>query len=273
MKHLLHNTDFPLDEILFNGRNKEYGAYALRHDANRILIKATFAGITLFTLIAISPFVIKSLSTKAPVIETGIPTEYTLHNLPIEKDPEPEIQKVSPKINTVNTQVPEPKNKPFKETPPATIKESENAVRGTDEIKGDPPINQNLPPTFVPKTEGNTGSTTNTDDKPKDDNTVKLKVDVEADFPGGINVFRNKVIQNFDPTNFEDSGEKLATTITFIVEKDGTISGIKSDGKDVSFNKQAEQTIKKVKGKWTPAKIKGEPVRSYFRFPISMNFE
>ena len=28
-----------------------------------------------------------------------------------------------------------------------------------------------------------------------------------------------------------------------------------------------------IKGKWNPAKFQGENVRSYFRFPISMQFE
>ena len=39
------------------------------------------------------------------------------------------------------------------------------------------------------------------------------------------------------------------------------------------FNKEAEKTIKGIKGKWNPAKFQGENVRSYFRFPISMQFE
>jgi protein TonB len=62
--------------------------------------------------------------------------------------------------------------------------------------------------------------------------------------------------------------------VTFIVEKDGTISGLKANGKDVEFNNEAIRTIKNVKGLWKPAKNKqGEAVRSYFKFPITMNFE
>jgi hypothetical protein len=43
--------------------------------------------------------------------------------------------------------------------------------------------------------------------------------------------------------------------------------------KKIDFNKEAEKTIKGIKGKWNPAKFQGENVRSYFRFPISMQFE
>jgi len=68
----------------------------------------------------------------------------------------------------------------------------------------------------------------------------------------------------------------MRTTITFIVEIDGTISGIKANGTDADFNSEAIRTVKAIsaKGKWIPGKNKkGESVRSYFRFPISMKFE
>ena len=34
-----------------------------------------------------------------------------------------------------------------------------------------------------------------------------------------------------------------------------------------------KRKVRKINGKWTPAKLKGENVRSYFKFPISMMFE
>nr|WP_260391327.1 energy transducer TonB [Riemerella anatipestifer] len=61
--------------------------------------------------------------------------------------------------------------------------------------------------------------------------------------------------------------------VTFVVERDGTITNVKAEGQNNMFNKEAEKAIKSVKGKWTPAKIKGEAVRSYFRIPVSIKFE
>ncbi|MFC3158778.1 hypothetical protein ACFOEQ_09795 [Chryseobacterium arachidis] len=97
----------------------------------------------------------------------------------------------------------------------------------------------------------------------------------EASFNGGIESFRNKVMNTFDGSGF-DSGDVMKTTITFIVEIDGTISGIKANGADADFNNEAIRTIKTIsaKGKWTPGKNKqGESVRSAFKFPISMKFD
>ena len=65
----------------------------------------------------------------------------------------------------------------------------------------------------------------------------------------------------------------MSTVVTFIVERDGSISSVKAAGKDAAFNREAERTIKSVKGKWVPAKVKGQAVRSYFKFPVSMMFE
>ena len=105
------------------------------------------------------------------------------------------------------------------------------------------------------------------------DNTPATKVDVQAGFNGGIDSFRSKVVQNFSTADFEGTGELMKTTVTFIVEKDGTISNVKATGSDRDFNAEAERTIRTIKGKWTPAKLNGEHVRSYFKFPISMMFE
>ena len=65
----------------------------------------------------------------------------------------------------------------------------------------------------------------------------------------------------------------IKTMITFIVERDGTITNIKADNPNRDFNAEAIRTIKSVKGKWNPAKLEGQNVRSYFRIPVSMKFE
>ena len=74
-------------------------------------------------------------------------------------------------------------------------------------------------------------------------------------------------------TDFEDSGEVLKAVVTFVVEKDGTLSQLKVTGVNPEFNREAENAIKSVKGKWIPAKLDGKVVRSYFKFPISMDFD
>ena len=65
----------------------------------------------------------------------------------------------------------------------------------------------------------------------------------------------------------------LKTTVTFIVERDGSISDVKASGSNSDFNSEAVRTVKSIKSKWVPAKINGQPVRQRFRLPLTMNFE
>jgi len=272
MKHLLQNKEFQLDEILFQGRNKEYGAYALRSEADRILTRSMFAGIAIFGLVAATPFIVNAFKAEAPVTIPGKSGPFIIIDVET-PNVKPPVETVKPpaQVNTVVSQIPNPTANPTKEDPPATIDESKDAVRGFEQIKGDPPVMNFNPP--VVTTTGSGTAEPKTVPIKTDENVVATKVDVEADFSGGIKAFREKMVQNFDTSSFDGIGEKISTTITFIVEKDGTISNIKTSGNDSGFNREAERTIKKIKGKWTPAQLKGEPVRSYFRFPVSMMFE
>lgn len=97
-------------------------------------------------------------------------------------------------------------------------------------------------------------------------------VDQSAEFPGGINLLRKKFADNFDASPMEGEGE-FKTDIRFIVEADGSISQVNAIGSNANFNREAEITIKALRMKFTPAKVNGIPVRSRFRFPVSMNFQ
>ena len=275
MKNLLKNEQFQLDEILFEGKNKAYGAYALRQESDRVLTKAFFVGVMFFGVVVSTPIIMNFLK---PYDDGGIVTpeyfppyditEVNIYDKPIVIPPKDEAQPEN--VATVNTVVPTPTVNPIKQSPPATMDEAKDAVRGFEEKIGSPPITQIQPPVTTPGS-GDQSQPPISNPIPSD-NALYTNVDVEATFNGGINAFRDKVASGFDTGDFDGSGEKLSASITFIVEKDGTISQIKVSGNDQQFNKEAERTIKKVKGKWTPAKVNGQPVRSYFKFPISMTF-
>lgn len=65
----------------------------------------------------------------------------------------------------------------------------------------------------------------------------------------------------------------LMTRVFFVVELDGSLSNVKAYGSNNSFNMQAEKAVKSVKGKWKPAEVNGNSVRSKFSFPMNMRFE
>ncbi|SHF37528.1 energy transducer TonB [Chryseobacterium sp. OV279] len=281
MKHLNQNQEFRFNEVLFEHRNKEYGAYALRNESDRILTKALFVGVSLLAAISITPLVISAFtngsSVHVPV--DGPPVVIKLKKVDDQPKPPVEIVKpvqpvAPPNVKQVDTSVPTPKSdaiEPIKQDKP------KDATPGlVDNLKGEPVKSDSyLPPPPVIGTGPVVKYTPPTAPK-VDDNHIADPTELasEAVFAGGIDSFRNKVMNNFDGSGFGDDGGTMKTVITFIVEKDGTISGLKANGKDADFNNEAIRTIKNIKGLWKPAKNKqGESVRSYFKFPISMNFE
>ncbi|GAB0155268.1 energy transducer TonB [Chryseobacterium sp. Alg-005] len=276
MKHLHESQEFRLNEILFEHRNKEYGAYVLRNESDRLLTKALFVGVGLLAAISITPMVISAFKTEPIVITTTPEGPFILD--PVDVNPPevkpPAVQPARPEVRTYIDAVPTPS---IKAPDKKTEKVPDDAVAG-------PVDNFNAPPTktddYVPPTSNTGRGPIVPEVKPPQPPVEKKNPDVievpavEADFVGGINAFRNKVISNFDGSGFEGSGDLMKTTITFIVETDGTISGIKANGGDADFNNEAIRTIKSIRGKWVPGKNKkGEAVRSYFKFPISMKFE
>lgn len=275
MKNFFKNGEFQLDEILFESRNRAYGAYMLRQDSDRILTRSMFYGVGLFAAAAVLPLVFNQVKTKEPVIisDYGPHRLREVRQVEIPKNPvAPQI--TPPKTATFDSSVPTPSHAPKAEKPAAKIDAYEKAVAGTQDVKGEISSSPYTPPATAPAVAPVVPTAPPVvADPPKDLDKIETAVDVEASFAGGVDAFRSKVQNGFDISAFESSGETLKTIVTFVVERDGTISNIKATGSDAQFNREAENTIRRIKGKWAPAKLKGQAVRSYFRFPITMAFE
>ncbi|SMD02312.1 MULTISPECIES: hypothetical protein [unclassified Chryseobacterium] len=279
MKHLNQNQEFRFNEVLFEHRNKEYGAYALRNESDRILTKALFVGVSLLAAVSITPFVISALQGPEVIQQTWeLPPPMIIPEEPIQKDPPAQIVKPTPteKVKTYDATVPEPKAVVRNEK--ATVIDKVNAVASVQTSQGKETETTSYVAPITPQViGGGTGPSIKTDPivEKTDPKKIETELSVEANFMGGIDSFRNKVMNNFDSSGF-DAEDVMKTTITFIVEMDGSISGIKANGTNADFNNEAIRTIKSISknGKWIPAKNKkGESVRSYFKFPISMKFD
>lgn len=278
MKHMHQNQEFRFNEVLFEHRNKQYGAYVLRNESDRILTKALFIGVSVLAAVSLTPLIanaFKSDSESTTVCRYPGPIE--LENVDTPEIPVQQIQTTRTEVRTEDTTVPEPKAVVKIEK---KVEKIEGAVAGLkDNSQGEvAPPNIYIPPTT---SIGNgpvisTPPPTMPVEKTDPNKIVDSKdLGVEANFNGGIESFRNKVMNNFDGSGFEFD-DIMRTTVTFIVEIDGSISNIKANGAHADFNSEAIRTVKAIsaKGKWVPGKNKkGESVRSYFKFPISMKFD
>lgn len=108
-------------------------------------------------------------------------------------------------------------------------------------------------------------------------NVTKIydKPDKRPEFPGGVAAFERMITENTDRASFEtEKGEKtFKSFITLTVERDGSMTGIKTTGAHEDFNTEVYRAARGIKTKWKPGKYKGEIVRSRVNIPFTMNVE
>ena len=287
----LKYTDF--EELVFENRNKAYGAYDMRRSYKGILTKAFligvlfFSGITLLLLMYFKTIKTETKEDKETIVDLKvleIPGEEDApkDDEPLEQKQEQALQSlddvapITEQIATVAHVVPEPVENPPVEQPAASKSQMQNSNISTETQAGASATNNAPPP--VQGVAGGTGSQaklpgTNVVDGPVDPpNKIHNSVDVEADYGnGGLNGVRAKVAENFDSEAVQGEG-MLTTTVKFVVETNGTVSQVKATGANPDFNREAERVVRSIKG-WKPAKKGGVNVRSYYSLPLKMKFE
>ena len=287
----LKYADF--EELVFENRNKAYGAYDLRRSYRGLLTRAFLIGVLFFSGMVLLPLLYsKTIKTEAkeedgttvilnPEDFETVEEEDPVPDEPFENKQEEVLQSLddvaapSEQVATVANVVPEPvENAPI-ETPPPTKKDMENKAISTKTQEGVATTNNAPPP--VQGVEGGRGTQAKIEgakivDKPVDKQEIHTSVDVEADYGnGGLNGFRAKVAENFDSEAVQGEG-MLTTTVKFVVETNGTVSQVKATGSNPDFNREAERVVRSIKG-WKPAKKGGVNVRSYYSLPLKMKFE
>ncbi|MFY7840197.1 MAG: energy transducer TonB [Lacibacter sp.] len=260
------NADF-LD-ILFDGRNKDYGAYELRKNYQRRLTTALLitAGVALliFISVIVSRSVGKSDKTKVKT------TDVTLSEI---KQEEP--QKIEPPPPPPPKQEP-PKIEITKFTPPKIVEDEKfdekQEVKEQEEITNVGKIDQEgiKDPEVVnpPKVEEETKVV----EAPKEDeNQVFTKVEVEAQFPGGEGKW-NQYVQREVEKNIDDlvdDGQAGTCEVQFIVDKEGNVSNV--EALSMKGSKLAEVAVNAIKRgpKWIPAIQNGRQVKAWRRQKIT----
>ena len=272
------NYNPSLDEIVFEHRNKNYGAYDLRTSYKKILTRSLVIGTLLFCIAAITPFVVMKIKQLTAPDKTEVdaklmeilPDQEKPKDEEIEKEetPPPPPPKQEEKIEIIQNVVPEPVKAPKVETPPPPISKQLETTTGLVNQEGVKQTAHVPPPVQAPPkaaaVESKAPSTTE----------VYESVDQDAEFPGGgLGAFRNKFVENFDTGAMEGGEGTIKATVSFIVERDGSITDIKVQGGNSDFNQEAIRTVKSIRTKWKAAKINDQPVRQRYKMPLTMNFE
>jgi periplasmic protein TonB len=261
-------------DIIFEDRNKEYGAYDLRKTYNRRLITALLGTGAVILLLFTGYFLsnINGGSKKAPPVVQDVQLEEVKEDKKNEPPPPP-----PPKIEP-------PKVEMAKFTPPKIVKD--------EEVKQDekPPEQEKLDETKIGtvnqegvKDEGITAPPVNDAGKgvveaPKeteDYDKTFTKVEIESTYPGGMAAWQRYLNKNLHYPDEAMSTEIQGSVIVqFIVDKEGNVSDVEaiSGPEQGGLREEAVRVIKK-SGKWTPAIQNGRQVKSYKKQPVGFKLD
>jgi len=246
-------------EIVFEGRNKVYGAYELRKTNSKTTLRALIIGSVLFVVAIAMPLLINMIPDSQD--DTSLDTKITTVKLPPKEKPKENIPPPPPpppKVDQVKFVKPVvAKAEEVTEEPPKIV-EIKDKKLGDETIKGDPDADLTVEPV------GNGPADV------VDDNNIynTAGIEVKPDFPGGMEKFYKYVGNNYRTP--EEEGLKGKVYVTFVVEKDGSLTDIKVI-RDIGFGtgKEAVRVLQKCP-KWNPGEQNGKKVRVLYSLPITI---
>src|ERR1700722_6984625 len=261
-------------DIIFEGRNKEYGAYDLRKTYNKRLVRSIM-GMAIIIVLLFGGFFLSNLSggpsKKASVID-DVQLEDIKEQKKDEPPPPPPPKVEPPKVEmakfTPPKIVPDKEVKP-EEKPPEQEKLDDTKI-GTVNQEGIKDDGITAPPV----SDAGKGVVEAPKDNEDYDKTF-TKGEIEAVFPGGTAAWLRYLNKNLrypdDAVNNEIQG---TVVVQFIVDKEGNVSDVNAiSGPDNGGVREGAVRVIKKSGKWTPAVQNGRQVKSYKKQPIVFRLE
>jgi protein TonB len=255
-------------DVVFNSRNKNYGAYILRRENSKTTSRALIYAIVFFVLVVSMPTIIAKIKGFIPKADDKVKiTDVVLLPPPpvdqTKKPPPPPPEPPKPKVDQVRFPPPivKPDNE-VKEKDPPTVKELQVADPGQKDQKGDP--NQDI---RIDEPVGNSDIKQVVEEDP---NKIFASVENLPEFPGGQDKFiayLSKTIRY--PAVDRENGTQGRVILTFVVERDGSLTDIKVS-RSLSPGTDAE-AVRALKSspKWKPGIQNGRPVRVQYSVPVS----
>jgi protein TonB len=259
-------------DLVFEDRNKDYGAYQLRKESPKTTIISLFLAL-FFVLVVVSfPAAIQyfyGISPKPIAEEQSIlgPSVY------FQKPPIPEKKSVLP---------PAKNEQKAQKTKPNLTKSivTKNPLEAIEIPKNiDLPNNTTSKNNSLTESEGEslnsklgiTASNIPANNPPAILNSYEL--DKNPAFPGGIGKFLNYVGRNFKTPEIELE-KTIKIDVSFIVEIDGSMSNIivKRDP-GYGLAEEAIRVLKSLKTKWVPGIKEGKSVRTFYNLPITVELK
>lgn len=250
----------PLLDIIFEGKNKEYGAYLLRKNYRQRL-SAAIVITTVIICLSLGCYYLFGTFTSSPA------------------------QFIIPDNTLIDFIEPEPPSPVVQPPPPAAPLTRSIRFAGPPAIVADDRINPDEKPPQMDQLEKASINVFNRDGKEdtglppppgtsqgviadirstraEEDNTF-VPVEVESAYPGGMEAWKRFLVRTLDyPAIARDQLVQGTVLVRFIVDVDGRLSEIEAISGPEELRNEAVRVIGR-SGRWTPAMQNGRQVKSY----------
>lgn len=265
-------------EMVFEGRNKEYGAYRLRKNAGKrnlySLITIFIAALAIWGGISLVKFV--ESRTKS-VAQTSV-AELSALNQPKKKAEVKQQKKV--KLEQPEKVVERVKSS-VKFTAPVIKKDDE--VKPEDELKTQDELMSTKTAIGALDVKGNDDAggevlklkeaVAQPEPKPEVEKVFDV-VEQMPSFPGGPSALMEWLSNNVKyPVVAQENGVQGRVVVSFVVERDGSITDVKVvRGVDPSLDREASRVVRAMP-RWIPGKQNGSAVRVKYNVPVAFRLQ
>lgn len=268
-------------DIIFDQRNKFYGAYQLRRTYHQRLKRSLLATLTFLSAVLSVP-ILTTLHPQDAIANTKTEDHIISCNFDIPEPPKPDPiidAEPVPHQNTDAVKHVDPIIVPTETLPTDPLPTQEDLkthASGVENIEGDgeqitdqavinPGEDQKLSPVIdpvIPPTDETTYS------------TESVALDEFPSFPGGEDAMRDYLLENIEyPKMAREINKEGKVVVAFVVDKQGNIIQtklIRSSG--FGMDEEAIRVVKKMP-KWNPGKIGGQPVKVEFYLPLDFSLK
>jgi len=257
-------------DIVFEGRNKQYGGYELRKKYPTRARNAAIATIAFAALVAAGPVIASILEKKEDKKPVIVMSKVTLAEPPpMEPDkpkpPPPPPAPPAPARPTVKFTPPviKPNEEVKEDVKPPDEKKGE--VAGPVTVAGDPNASALAPPTESP------GTGTGPVEVAKAPEILRV-VSQMPEFNGDVSAWLNSNLRY--PDAARESGTEGRVIVEFVVNEDGSISQAKTvrGSGSSALDNEAIRVVGKMP-RWKPGKQQGTAVKVYFSLPITFKLD
>ena len=265
-------------DLVFQGRNHEYGAYKLRKGTSKRNV------IAILTMLAAAALIWVAISVKS-LIESSQRSVASTQVIELQNLEKPK-EKAEVKQKKVEIQQPEKVVERVKSSVKFTapVIKKDNEVKPEDELKTQDELMNTKTAIGALDVKGNDDANgevlklkeavAQPEPKPEVENKVFDVVEQMPSFPGGQQALMDYLSNNVKyPVVAQENGVQGRVVVSFVVEKDGSITDVKVvKSVDPSLDKEAARVVKSMP-RWIPGKQNGSAVRVKYNVPVSFRLQ